>query len=240
MVLAGFAIVCAVCVFAAPAKTNYNGATIPAGLNEQQFTAWAVANPNEVLCNFNFSGNIPSVLVTANCGNGQVLIGPPGSTSRPKKATPAQIDATVAKIAQQNYAAYKQIFLTPPFSLMVRTFLWLALEATIGLIVGLGFSSLIGQRTIAVITMIVVEIILTPILSRHVIPHIINLQRILIVGLAMAHIEPAGLPSTIGGGGPGNQRILVPESITVAWIIIACWIVGWTALGAWRMMTRDV
>ena len=241
IVLAGFAIVCAACVFAAPTKIDYNGATIPAGLSEQQFTTWAVANPNEVLCNFNFSSNIPSVLATAKCGNhGQVLIGPPGSTGRPKKATQAQIDATVAKIAEQNYAGYKQIFLTPPFSLMVRTFLWLALEATIGLIVGLGFSSLIGQRTIAVITMIVVEIILTPILSRHVIAHVVNLQRILIVGLAMAHIEPAGLPSTVGGGGPGNGRILVPESITVAWIVIVCWLVGWTALGAWRMMTRDV
>ena len=47
IVLAGFAIVCAVCVFAAPTKIDYNGATIPAGLSERQFTAWAVANPDQ-------------------------------------------------------------------------------------------------------------------------------------------------------------------------------------------------
>jgi len=241
MVLAGFAIVCAVCVFAAPTKINYQGATIPSGLNEQQFKAWAVEHPNQVLCNFNFGANIPSVLVTAKCGNhGFSVTGPRGSGVTVKKATPAQIDATVAKIAQQNFVAYEQLFLAPPFSLMVTTLGWLELEAVIGLVVGLGFSSLIGQRTIAVITMIVVELILTPVFSRNVIPHVVNLQRILIVGLAMAHIEPARLPSTIGGNGPGNVRMLVPESITVAWIVIVGWLVGWTALGAWRMMTRDV
>ena len=241
MVLAGFAIVCAVCVFAAPTKINYQGASIPSGLNEQQFKAWAVAHPNETLCNFNFGNVTPSVLVTAKCGNqGQILIGPKGSGNAVKKATPAQVDAAVAKIAEQNFADYKQLFLSPPFSLMVSTLGWLELEAMIGLVVGLGFSSLIGQRTIAVITMIVVELILTPIFSRNVIPHIINLQRIVIVGLAMAHIEPARLPSTIGGSGPGNVRVLVPESVTVAWIVIAGWLVGWTVLGAWRMMTRDV
>ena len=33
----GFAIVCVVCVFAAPAKVSYNGATIPAGLSRAGF-----------------------------------------------------------------------------------------------------------------------------------------------------------------------------------------------------------
>ncbi len=36
-------------------------------------------------------------------------------------------------------------------------------------------------------------------------------------------------------GNPG----LVPESTTVAVCVIVAWLVGWTALGAWRMMTRD-
>ena len=83
---------------------------------------------------------------------------------------------------------------------MVKSGLWLELEATIGFIVGLGLASLLGQRTVAVILMIVLEIILTPIISYHVIPHLINLERG-VVGLATAHLEPAGLPLQFRGGG---------------------------------------
>ena len=32
---------------------------------------------------------------------------------------------------------------------------------------------------------------------------------------------------------------LVPESLTVAICVVVAWIVGWTALGAWRMVKRD-
>ena len=122
---------------------------------------------------------------------------------------------------------------------MIKSGLWLELEAAIGFVVGLGLASLIGQRTVAVILLIVLEIILTPILSRARIPHFINLQRG-VVGLATGHLEPGGLPSVFGGvhnGGPGV--VAVPESTTVAVCVIVAWLVGWTALGAWRMVTRD-
>ena len=52
---------------------------------------------------------------------------------------------------------------------MVDVGLWIALEATIGFIVGLGLASLMGQRTVPVILLVVLELILTPIFSRHVI-----------------------------------------------------------------------
>ena len=86
-------------------------------------------------------------------------------------------------IASQNYADYSKIFLSPSVGLMVRTGLWIELEVVVGFIVGLGLGSLLGQRTVAVILMIVLEIVLTPILSRANIPHLINLQRS-VVGLA--------------------------------------------------------
>ena len=87
---------------------------------------------------------------------------------------------------------------------MIRTGLWIELEAVIGLIVGLGLASLLGQRTVPVILMIVLEIILTPLFSRARIPHLLNLQRS-IVGVAMAHLTPGGLPVFGGGGGgPGG------------------------------------
>jgi hypothetical protein len=39
------------------------------------------------------------------------------------------------------------------------------------------------------------------------------------------------------GGARGVD--LLPESTTVAVCVIVAWLVGWTVLGAWRMMTRD-
>jgi hypothetical protein len=92
--------------------------------------------------------------------------------------------------------------------------------------------------------MLVLEVVLTPILSRQAIPHLINLQRS-VVGLATAHLEPGGLPLAFGGGGGGGPggpnagSLLVPESRTVAICVIVAWLVGWTVLGAWRMATRD-
>ena len=86
---------------------------------------------------------------------------------------------------------------------MVDVGLWIALEATIGFIVGLGLASLMGQRTVPVILLVVLELIMTPIFSRHVISHLVNVERG-IVGVAMLHIEPGGLPTPFGGGGPGG------------------------------------
>ena len=120
--------------------------------------------------------------------------------------------------------------------------MWLELEAIIGFIVGLGLGSLIGQRTVAVVAMIVLEVVLTPILSRANIPHFSNVQRA-VVGLATAHLAPGGLHVLGGGGGgpaaSGANPELLPESTIVAVCVIVAWLVGWSLLGAWRMMTRD-
>ena len=82
--------------------------------------------------------------------------------------TEAQIRAFAVTIANQDYADYSTNFLVPPTSLMIDVGLWIALEATIGFIVGLGLASLMGQRTVPVILLVVLELILTPIFSRHV------------------------------------------------------------------------
>ena len=57
---------------------------------------------------------------------------------------------------------------------MIKSGLWLELEAIIGFTVGLGLGSLIGQRTVAVVAMIVLEVVLTPIFSRANIPHFVE------------------------------------------------------------------
>jgi hypothetical protein len=155
-------------------------------------------------------------------------------------SSPAALEAAAVQIAPQEYSGYKDLFLYPSNSLMIKSGLWLELEATIGFMVGLGLGSLIGQRTVTVILMIVLEIILTPIVSQHVIPHFINLERA-VVGLAVTHLEPNVLPLPFGGGGGPNgfRGFLVPESTTVAVCVVVAWLVVWTVLGAWRMVRRD-
>jgi len=230
MVATGFTIVCAVCVFAAPTTLNYQGVNVPPGLSLSGFESWAAQHPKEVVCGF------PSRLpIAIGCGidqRGQVIT-PPGSPGF-SAISPASLRSDAVKIARQDYLDYSRTFLYPSNALMVKTGLWIELEAIVGFIVGLGLASLMGQRTVPVVLMIVLEIVLTPLLSHTVIAHLINLQRG-VVGLAMAHLEPGGLPRAFGGGGIS----LVPESTTVAVVVVVAWLIGWSALGAWRMATRD-
>jgi hypothetical protein len=243
LVAIGFAIVCAMCVFAAPTTLNYQGVKVPAGLSLPALETWAGNHANEVVCNFPYDA---PVAIAVPCPNapfgGGSFVKPPGIGAAPAQPTAAAVKAQAIQIARQDYADYSRFFLTPSTSLMVKTGLWLELEALIGFVVGLGLGSLVGQRTVAVIMMIVLEIILTPIFSRATIPHFINLQRA-VVGLATAHLEPGGLSVRIfGGDGPASAKaasILVPETKLVAVCVIVAWLVGWTILGAWRMSTRD-
>jgi hypothetical protein len=248
MVAIGYTIVCAVCVFAAPTQLNYDGVIVPQGLSRPALDNWAATHADQVICNFNYNGSNPPPNVP--CGHGG---GPSGSievqktpqgTVVPVHVTQAQIRAFATTMANQNYSDYRATFLVPSTSLMVDVGLWIALEATVGFIVGLGLASLMGQRTVPVILLIVLELILTPIFSRHIITHLVNLERG-IVGVAMVHIEPGGLPSPFGGGGPGGGgggpggQALIPESTLAASLVIVGWIVFWTAIGAWRMRARD-
>src|ERR1700723_2765283 len=254
MVAIGYTIVCAVCVFAAPTQLNYDGVNVPLGLSRPALASWAASHADEVICDFNYNGgkglNGPPPSVP--CGNGQTSGPPPGSVIRTPKGTitvpahesPAQIRAFAVAIANQDYTTYRATFTVPPISLMVDVGLWIALEATIGFIVGLGLASLLGQRTVPVVLLIVLELILTPLFSRHIITYLLNVERGL-VGIALLHIEPGGLTSPFSGGGPGGEGgpggglSLIPESTLVSSLVIVGWIVFWTAIGAWRMMTRD-
>jgi len=244
LVAIGFAIVCGVCSFAAPTTLNYRGVNVPGGLSLPALERYAANHADQIVCGFPYNGPPP---VSASCGGGpvgapgQITNGTPAAAST-AQPTPAALKTAAVELARQDYADYSRFFLSPSTSLMVKTGLWLELEALIGFVVGLGLGALLGQRTVAVIMMIVLEIILTPIFSRANIPHFINLQRA-VVGLATAHLEPGGLSVRIfGGDGPPVAKaasILVPETTLVAVCVIIAWLVGWTVLGAWRMMTRD-
>ncbi len=49
--------------------------------------------------------------------------------------------------------------------------LWLELEICIGFVVGVGLGSLMGQRTVPILVLIVLDIIITPILADHAVPY---------------------------------------------------------------------
>ena len=121
---------------------------------------------------------------------------------------------------------------------MVRSGLWLELYLLTGFVVGLGLGSLMGQRTVPVVLLVVLEIIITPVLADHPLPFFLNGER-LVVGVAMDQLKPAAL----AGGttvGPSGGLVHLPPMPTWAMIsVIAGWIVGWSVIGAWRMATHD-
>lgn len=238
LVATGYAIICVVCAAAAPNTTSYGGLNVPVGMSRPQLETWAAANATKVICDVPYTGNVSIDLnVAAACGVSGRPVPPAnqGPVGRPVHATPAELRATAVKIADLNYADYRTRFAVPPVSLMIKAGLWIELEAVIGFLVGLGLGSLLGQRTVAVILMVVLEVVLTPIVIRTRIPHLENLQRA-VVGAATAHLEPGSLPLAFGGGGHDYR---LTESTTTAVLVVLAWLIGWTALGAWRMMTRD-
>ena len=235
LVAIGYTILCAVCVLAAPAFIDDSNVNIPPGLSRAGFENWAGDHARPILCLL-YNGQIPGNVACPGWSKSAIAPAQPAS---------ATVEALAIKVAKNNYAGYTAIVRSPSIPLIIKTGLWIELEATVGFILGLGLASLMGQRTVPVILLIVLQMILTPILSVVDIPHLQDLQRSF-VGLAMARLEPSGLPVAFGvpgvAGGlgrPGAAQSVLPESATQAACVIIAWLAGWTILGAWRMMTRD-
>jgi hypothetical protein len=233
LVAVAFAIVCLVTGYAGtpqPASVGVNGVSVPARLSQPQLKSWILRHPQRYDQAFASPGPEPG----------------PAPGRIPVTRSPSSrsvIDRDFGTI-YGDYAAQEASELNAPINEMVKIGLWLELDVGVGFLVGLGLGSLIGQRTVPIVLMIVLQIIVTPILAGHVIPYFINGQR-LVVGIAMDQLRPAGLAG-IGGGGPGRVlfggpgALAIPPMPTWAMItVIAGWIVGWSAIGAWRMATRD-
>jgi hypothetical protein len=123
---------------------------------------------------------------------------------------------------------------------LARSGLWLELDLAIGFTAGLGLGSLMGQRTVPVVLFTVWQIIITPQLADHMLPHLINAQR-MVVGVAMDQLKPAVLAGgvTIGPAGGIQPAVLPPMPTWAMAAVIAGWVLCWLAIGAWRMATRD-
>ena len=94
---------------------------------------------------------------------------------------------------------------------MTHIGLWLELDVTIAFMVGLGLGSLLGQRTIATILMIVLDLLITPAFTSEPLPYVLNGQRLL-VGAAMEQLRPTAMAVTGGllGRGGGGEHGLPP------------------------------
>jgi hypothetical protein len=222
MVAVAFTTICAVCVFSAPPIFDFQGTAVPLGLSLHGYETWAADHRSLIICDFPYNGPCP--------GN------------EPEPNAPLSRGLAVRQ-AEQNYPTYSVTYNSPPFGLMIRTGLWLDLEVIIAYVFGLGFASLMGQRMVPIILMIVYGIIFRPFFLSTKFPHVINLERPLVIELAVAHLEPAGIGINYaivnGPGGLRDSSYLVPESTGIAVAVIVTWLLGWTVLGTWRMATRD-
>jgi len=215
-----------------PTTASFYGVTAPNNLDQAGLQTFLLQNTQQV-------------------ANGGFLPGVPGSPGSPGTTpTPAQIRSAIDHNIASYYGDYTAAEIsesTPADNEMVKIGLWLELDVGIAFLVGLGFGALTGQRTTTVIVLIAFEIIVTPLLAHSQLPYFIDGQR-LIIGVAMDQLRPAALaaasgPGQGGGGGilfGGRGAIGFPPMPTWAMIsVILGWIVGWSGIGAWRMMTRD-
>lgn len=236
LVAVAFAMVCLVTSYAGtpqPTTIAINNGSVPAGLDQAQLQTWLGHHPQQAAAVF-------------QCGPGPQS-GPSGPCTT-GAVNPAFVEKHSAAIFS-NYTANELTQENPAINEMVKIGLWLELVIVVAFLVGLGLGSLLGQRTVATILMIALEIIVTPILARVAIPYFLNGQR-LVVGIALDQLRPAGLGAA-GAGGPGpggpghvlfgGRGVLgIPPMPTWAMIVVIVgWIVGWSVIGAWRMMTRD-
>jgi hypothetical protein len=226
LVALAFASVCLVTSYEGtpnPTSVGVYGLSLPEHLDQAELQTWLLQHPQQVINGF--------------------PVGP--------ATTPAQVRFVIDQNIASYYGDYTASEIAgsnPAVNEMAKIGLWLELEVGIGFLVGLGLGSLTGQRTTTTIVLIALEIIVTPILARTQIPYFINGQR-LDVGVAMDQLRPAALAPATGEGGPhgpggllfgGRGALGIPPMPTWAMIsVIVGWIVGWSALGAWRMKTRD-
>jgi ABC-type transport system involved in multi-copper enzyme maturation permease subunit len=245
----GFGLVCLVTSYAGvpqPTTVGVNGVSIPLQLDKTQLETWLTRHPNQA----GFVTASISVSPSPNGGSAVAVQGVgPSSKSGNNAADVARIRSDVRKGIGPIFTEYQLAEITqsnPAINEMVKIGLWLELEVAIGFLVGLGLGSLMGQRTLATILMIVLQLVITPILAANVIPYFINGQR-LIVGIALDQLRPIGL-GTVGGGPGGPGRVLfggrgalgIPPMPTWAMIaVIVGWIVVSSVIGAWRMVRRD-
>jgi hypothetical protein len=218
---AGFAVVCLVTAFLGTPQPNTvsegptGGISVPVHLSQSQLQAWIIDHPHQA-----------------------------GTAFGPRPESPAAARVMAHREIISIYSQYtfdEAAQLNPSATAMTEAGLWIELDLLIGFTVGLGLGSLMGQRTVPIILLTVLDIIITPALAAHTLPYFINGER-LVVGVAMDQLQPRTLAIGHLVGRPSGDPALLPALTMPTWAlitVIAGWIASWSIIGAWRMVTRD-
>jgi ABC-type transport system involved in multi-copper enzyme maturation permease subunit len=118
---------------------------------------------------------------------------------------------------------------TPSFGLILEGAGFIALETGVLCVVALGFASLTNSRPAAIVTLIGVDLLVSPILAN--ITSLGNIRRALL-NQAILHFVP--IADLHGGHGP-----TITMSGGTAIVVIVGWLAVFLALGAWRTRTMD-
>lgn len=217
-----------------PATVGVNGTAIPANESQAGLESWLRQHPQAATQAFDQSA----------------FFGPQGPTPASVRAFEAKAGRDIGTLYAE-YLSEQTVGGNPAINEMFKIGLWLELDVGIAFLVGLGLGALTGQRTLTTVLLIALEIIVTPILAAHVIPYFLDGQR-LVVGIALDQLRPAALGAgDLAGGGPGpggpghivfggRGALGIPPMPAWAMIcVIVGWAVGWSGIGAWRMVTRD-
>lgn len=117
---------------------------------------------------------------------------------------------------------------TPSLGLILEGLGFVALETGVICVVALGFASLTNSRPAAIVTLIGVDLIVSPILAN--IESLGSIRRALL-NQALAHFAPI---ADLRGHGP-----VITMSSATAIVVMAVWLAVFLALGAWRTRTMD-
>lgn len=118
---------------------------------------------------------------------------------------------------------------TPSFGLILEGAGFVALETGVICVVALGFAALTNSRPAAIVTLIGVHLLVSPILA-NIEP--LGGARKALLNQALAHFAP--IADLRGGHGP-----TITMSSATAIVVIVGWLAVFLALGAWRTRTMD-
>ena len=119
---------------------------------------------------------------------------------------------------------------TPSAHIIVVSGLWLLLDVTFYLLVGLGLASVIGSRTTTIAVLLAFRLALTPLFLAL---SFLGVIRELVPGAALQRLEPTGFGDAIRQGPHIAMSTAAAIAVLVGWAVVAI------RAGGWRTATRD-
>lgn len=119
----------------------------------------------------------------------------------------------------------------PTVSMMTRAGAWLLLECAVYALIALGFSAIVGSRSVTVGVLVAFSLIIAPLLGTPVWLSYLGLREA-IFSVSLEFIRPGSLDM-------GVSISQIHESAGVAALSICAWVLGILGLGLWRTLRRD-